>query len=142
VSGAKVFSLEDLMSIFHLPLSRQAHEEMLQLQQIMMDVPLSDCDDVWKFCWGDSYTSAKFYSHIHSHISVPLVFKWIWKSSCTMKAKNLAWLLLRDRLNTRDLLQRRQWKVTNDKHCVMCPLKAYEDRVHLFFECNFSTQID
>uniref|UniRef100_A0ACD5TXX0 Uncharacterized protein n=1 Tax=Avena sativa TaxID=4498 RepID=A0ACD5TXX0_AVESA len=39
------------------------------------------------------------------------------------------------------LSRRRQWKVTNDKHCVLYPLRAYEDRVHLFFECNFSTRI-
>jgi hypothetical protein len=58
-----------------------------------------------------------------------------------MKTKVFAWLLLVDRLNTRDLLQRRNWKVTDDTHCVICPGRIYEDRIHLFFECNFSVRI-
>ncbi|KAK1594285.1 hypothetical protein QYE76_027246, partial [Lolium multiflorum] len=72
---------------------------------------------------------------------VPNVYLWLWKSCCVMKIKVFAWLLLSDRLNTRDLLQRRNWNVTDDKHCELCLLKAYEDRVHLFFECNFSARI-
>jgi hypothetical protein len=58
-----------------------------------------------------------------------------------MKIKVFAWLLLSDRLNTRDLLKRRHWRVTDDVHCELCPGRNYEDRTHLFFECNFSTRI-
>ena len=72
---------------------------------------------------------------------MPKVFSWIWKSACTMNYKVFAWLLLRDRLNTRDLLQRRDWHVTDDTHCVLCPLRIYEDRLHLFLTCNFSQRI-
>jgi hypothetical protein len=31
--------------------------------------------------------------------------------------------------------------VTDDTHCELCPIRAYEDRTHLFFQCNFSTRI-
>jgi hypothetical protein len=58
-----------------------------------------------------------------------------------MSAKFFAWLVLQDRLNTRDLLQRRHWRVTDETHCMLCPLRAYEDRMHLFFECNFSRRV-
>jgi hypothetical protein len=58
-----------------------------------------------------------------------------------MKHKVFAWLLLSDRLNTRDLLKRRHWKVTEDEHCVLCPGRIFEDRIHLFFECTFSSRI-
>jgi hypothetical protein len=58
-----------------------------------------------------------------------------------MSAKFFAWLLLKDRLNTKDLLQRRHWKVTEDFYCVLCPLRVREDRFHLFFECNFSQRV-
>ena len=51
------------------------------------------------------------------------------------------WLLLVDRLNTRNLLQRRHWNVTDDTHCELCVTRAYEDRFHLFFTCNFSQRI-
>jgi hypothetical protein len=52
-----------------------------------------------------------------------------------------AWLLLRDRHNTKDLIHRRHWNVTDENHCVLCTLRAHEDRIHLFFECNFSQHI-
>jgi hypothetical protein len=45
------------------------------------------------------------------------------------------------RQNTRDLLQRRHWKVIDDKHCELYPLHMCEYRVHLFFECNFSARV-
>jgi hypothetical protein len=57
------------------------------------------------------------------------------------RVKFFAWLLLVDHLNTRDLLVRRHWNVTRDKHCVLCPTRTYEDRFHLFFECNFSQRV-
>jgi hypothetical protein len=47
--------------------------------------------------------------------------------------KIFAWLLLSAGLNTRDLLQRRQWKVTKDVHCELCLGRSYENRQHLFF---------
>ena len=107
----------------------------------MLDHPLSLDQDNWSYRWGDKYTSAQFYKLIHAHIQVPPVFKSIWKSCCTMKIKMFAWLLLRDRLNTRDMLQRRHWRVTDETHCELCPLRVHEDRIHLFFDCNFSVRV-
>jgi hypothetical protein len=140
-SVAQVYQEEDISSLFYLPLSAQAYQELVQLQQLMQDNPLTQGNDQWAYSWGDKYSSANFYRHIHSHLQVPNVYKWIWKSSCVMKHKVFAWLLLSDRLNTRDLLKRRHWRVTEDEHCVLCPGRRYEDRMHLFFECNFSSRI-
>jgi hypothetical protein len=108
---------------------------------ILEENPLSDQCDSWSYVWGDKYSSANFYDHIHKHIQVPGVFKWLWKSCFTLKTKVFAWLVLGDRINTRDMLQRRHWKVTDDMHCELCHGKIYEDRVHLFFECTFSRRI-
>jgi hypothetical protein len=141
LSAAQVFDVDDLTSLFNLPLSRAAFEEFCQLQRLLSGNILSAQKDVWVYCWGSKYTSAKFYRHIHSHIKVPKVYHWLWKSSCTMSAKFFAWLILQDRLNTRDLLMRRHWHVSDDVHCVLCPLGTYEDRIHLFFECNFSRRV-
>jgi hypothetical protein len=60
------------------------------------------------------------------------IYKWSWKS-CLLRTIFCAWLLLSDRLNTRDMLQRRHWEVTNETHCVLCPSRTNEDRMHLFF---------
>jgi hypothetical protein len=141
VSAVIAFEQEDISSMFHLPLSHAAFSELGQLQQLMHDNPLSLEEDSWTYCWGERYTSAKFYKHIHAHIVVPRVYKWLWKSNCIMRTKTFAWLLLRDRLNTCDMLQRRHWNVVDATHCVLCPGRVHEDRVHLFFECYFSNRI-
>jgi hypothetical protein len=140
-SVAQVYQAQEMGNLFHRPLSLQAYQELVELQDIMQSNPLSESKDVWKYCWGEKYTAKSFYTHIHSHIQVPRIYKWLWNSCCIMKTKVFAWLLLSDRLNTRDLLQRRHWKVTEDTHCVLCPGKVYEDRIHLFFECNFSVRV-
>jgi hypothetical protein len=141
MSAAQVFAVEDFTNLFYRPLSAQAYHEMCLVQQGMVAQPLSLSHDIWTYNWGDTYLPSKQYALAHAHLVVPAVFKWLWKSSCMMKHKAFAWLLLNDRLNTRDLLIRRNWKVTEDKHCVLCPIRAYEDRLHLFFECNFSRRI-
>jgi hypothetical protein len=141
MSASMVYAEEDITSLFYLPMSVQAYEELGELQSIMQNNPLSPKWDSWSFCWGQNYYAANFYNHIHSHIQVPQVYRWLWKSCCSMRVKCFTWLLLSDRLNTRDLLQRRHWKVTEDVHCELCPAHLYEDRIHLFFECNFSRRV-
>ena len=59
-----------------------------------------------------------------------------------MKIKVFGWLLLYDRLNTKDLLIRRHWgSPQEDNSCVLFHSHALEDRLHLFFTCNFSCRI-
>jgi hypothetical protein len=71
--------------------------------------------DEWKCVWQNGeYFTSKYYALVHE----PLVV-------C---------------LNTRDLLKR-SWKVTDDNHCELCPGRDYDDRQHLFFECNFGQRI-
>jgi hypothetical protein len=107
----------------------------------MENNPVLDQHDVWSYCWGAKYTAAQFYRKIHAHIKVPSVYRWLWKSCCIMCHKMFAWLVLRDHINTRDLLQRHYWHVTDDTHYELCPGHIYEDRAHLFFDCNFSVRI-
>ena len=56
-----------------------------------------------------------------------------------MKIKVFAWLLFRDRLNTRDMLDRRHCaKENDDLTCELCLNNIRETREHLFFFCPFS----
>jgi hypothetical protein len=130
-----------MAALFHLPISAQAYEEMQQLSSKMRASPLSLDRDCWEYVWGSTYQASQYYKHLHAHIQTFAVSKWIWKSCCTLKTKFFGWLLLNDRLNTRDMLQRRNWHVTDETHCVLCPARIYEDRLHLFFQCNFSQRI-
>jgi hypothetical protein len=47
------------------------------------------------------------------------------------------WLLLHDRLNTRELLRRKNMDL-QDYSCVLCTRNIEEDVLHLFLECPFS----
>jgi hypothetical protein len=141
MSALEVYSVEDLSELFYRPLSTQAFQELQTLKSLMHHNQLSETKDEWHYCWGESYSAKQFYDHIHAHILVPKVYTWLWKSSYVMKTKVFAWLLLVDRLNTRDLLRKRHWNVNEDNTCVLCPSRVYEDRIHLFFHCNFSARI-
>jgi hypothetical protein len=141
MSAAEVFAAQDFSELFFRPLSIQAFHELGELQMIMQANPLSQQKDHWTYTWGEKYSPGLFYKHIHKHIQVPRVYKWLWKSCCRMTTKMFAWLLLHNRINTRDMLQRRHWKVTNDVHYELCPSRIYEDRIHLFFECCFSKRV-
>ena len=66
---------------------------------------------------------------------------WIWKTRCMSKHKVFAWLLLHDRLNTKEMMLRRHWNVTDSNECVLCTTTTMEDWKHLFFNCNFSIRI-
>ena len=66
---------------------------------------------------------------------------WIWKSKCQSKHKFFAWLILHDRINTKDMLIRRNWTVSGTHYCVLCAAQVLEDWRHLFFNCMFSSRI-
>jgi hypothetical protein len=68
LSAAMVYGKEEITDLFYLPLSVQAFAELAELKDIMQSNPLSSEWDTWNFCWGSSYTAAKFYDHIHAHI--------------------------------------------------------------------------
>ena len=78
---------------------------------------------------------------MHSNMSFNPLLLWIWRSSCTMKIKVFAWMLIMDRLNTKDMVERRHWHMDDGVFCLLCSLRTRETRNHLFFECNFSVRI-
>jgi hypothetical protein len=141
LTAAEVYDCQQPSELFYLPMSEQAYQEFQLLTDLMRFNPLSVSNDKWVYNWGPTYTASKYYQHLHAHIVVMPMFKSIWKSACMMRTKFFAWLLLNDRVNTRDMLIRTHWNVTNDNHCVLCPSRSYEDRLHLFFNCNFSQRV-
>ena len=122
---------------FHLPLSVQAHNLFLQLSQILQNLNLSDDQDQWAYIWGSRiFSVSKAYKALIGHRQIHPIYNWIWKSRCQMKHKVFFWLLLKDRLSTRDLLQRNM--VLESYTCEMCILQKRETVAHLFCRCNFA----
>ena len=56
-----------------------------------------------------------------------------------MKHRVFAWLMLVDRINTRDMLRRRKFNIGTVFTCLLCDSGCDETRNHLFFECAFGT---
>jgi len=63
---------------------------------------------------------------------------WIWKSKCISKINFFAWLVLNDRLNTRNMLRRRRKYLEEGYNCALCQDGAEETIEHLFFSCSSS----
>ena len=94
--------------------------------------------DAWSYSWGSTrYSSKKANKILIGTTAASPLFRWLWASSNLGNHKFFFWLLLRDRLNTRNLLRRKNMAL-NDYDCVLCNLAPEETCFHLFFECPFS----
>jgi hypothetical protein len=115
--------------------SHQLAELMDSLEEWNREPNSSDC---WTYIWGSGvFTSKKAHDSLISHRQAPTAYQWIWKSWCQGKVKVFFWLLLNDRLNTRNLL-RHKWFHIPSVNCVLCNHDSEETLKHLFFECEFA----
>jgi hypothetical protein len=140
ISVAQFLGNNTPTNLFALPLSVQAFEELNEIQAWCQDFQREQSsNDARSFCWGtEQYTSAKFYKYIFGAIPEDISLKFIWKSRCLPKLKVFAWLLLMDRLNTKDIMKRKSWTIESDEYCVLYDTCVLETRDHLFFECPYA----
>jgi hypothetical protein len=73
------------------------------------------------------------------HNQIHDVYKWLWKSQCQPKHKVFFWLLINDRLNTRNILRRKNMELQS-YDCVFCVNSTEETGHHLFLQCPFAAQ--
>lgn len=125
---------------FFLPLSQQALDEYNVLLADVQTTALLDVNDGWTYIWGSAmYTSQHLYKIGFWSLTPPLTLQWIWQCKVNMKIKVFGWLLLLDRVNTRDLLDRKHCAPPNTSvFCSTCLIDARETREHIFFHCDFS----
>ncbi|KAL6627690.1 hypothetical protein ACP70R_031416 [Stipagrostis hirtigluma subsp. patula] len=136
VSEAK--AMEDISDLFHLPLTQIAFLQIGELQVQLNNIHLTDQNDNWQYIWGTKlFSSAKAHKVMIGHSPVHPAFKWLWKCSCQMKHKVFFWLLMKDRLNTRGMLRRRNMEL-DSYVCEMCIWQREESLVHLFLLCPFA----
>jgi hypothetical protein len=84
----------------------------MQLEQNENFIQHSDFDenvnDTWSYTWGSiKYNSSKEYKILQGHSEASPLFSWLWASSNLGKHKFFFWLLIRDRLSTRNMLRRK-----------------------------------
>jgi hypothetical protein len=139
LSVSQVMQAADLDTLFILPLSTQALEELELLQDQLANMTYDqDTKDRWSPVWGNKFTSRKFYTHVFKEVEAHPIYKIIWKSRCIPRIKFFAWLILVDRLNTKTMLQRRHLNVQDGIACIMCSNGEQETIEHLFFSCSFA----
>jgi hypothetical protein len=138
ISFLAATSTLDFTANFNLPLSVQAHDQLLLLQSKMDSLHLSSDADSWLFTWGSAiFSTSKAYKALIGHREVHPIYNWLWKAKCQMKHKVFFWLLIKDRLSTRDLLSRKNMNLS-DVICDLCILQKRESMPHLFLRCNFA----
>ena len=132
-----VMNAGELEDFLHLPLSPLAVTQLLQVAEDFLTLPASDEKDTWTYIWGSSFFStSRAYKHLTGHMPIHPFFRKIWKS-CQNKHKFFFWLLLRNRLSTREILRRRNMHMPSYA-CVCCNLDTEESLTHLFFRCPFA----
>jgi hypothetical protein len=50
---------DHLFEIFQLPLSEEAYEQYLELNEAWGQIPVTDAKDTWKLIWGSEIFSTK-----------------------------------------------------------------------------------
>jgi hypothetical protein len=79
---------DDFLQNFNLPLSTQAHQQLLHLQEVLSDRDIIQGNDQWKYNWGStSFSTSKAYKLLVRGQPAHLVYQWIWRSKCQMKHK-------------------------------------------------------
>jgi hypothetical protein len=141
VSVLRMTQTERLDSIFVLPLSVEAFQEWQEITHLVSTVSLSEHrSDQRTFVWGSKYTPSKFYNFLFAQLVRDVALNAIWKSRALPKLKVFVWLLFWDRLNTRDIMQRKHWHIDSGYECELCMSNTLETSQHLFLYCDFARQ--
>ena len=96
--------------------------------------------DVWTYsAQSSSYRVQTTYKLLMGHQPVQHILKWLWKSYCQPKHKVFCWLLMKDRLSTKNILKRKKMQL-DSFNCAFY-ISAQEESVHhLFWECSYAQQ--
>ena len=106
-----------ILEMFNLPLSQIAYDQVQTIQQLMVTTSLEDNADLWAYT-GDPPSSLQ-QELIVGHHQPDQAFRWVWKSFCQPKHKVFCWLLLKDRLSTRNILRRKNMQLES-YNCELC----------------------
>jgi hypothetical protein len=136
-----IVNTEFMEDLFHLPLSQQDFLELDQFEEIC-NLAISKIDnggmDTWSYIWGSSeFLVHKAYVAMSGFQPAPLPFLLNLETSWQAKHKFFFWLLLLDRLNTRNLLGRKNFHLPSYS-CATLLCTDEETLVHLFWVCPFA----
>ena len=86
---------------------------------------------------GSKYSSMKMYKNISEKTEVHSIFSQLWKTACRLRHKIFFWLLLHDRISTRNMLQHRSMYLES-YNCALCGDGTEETSLHRFWDCPYA----
>lgn len=127
--------------------SRSRHPTLLALRASLPpqppDIDLSAEDDYW--VWTNSrngapetFSSSKLWRSLYPDPEIVSWYDAVWFKNRIPKHAFIAWLVMKDRMKTRDKLI--AWEINTPATCLLCGQRE-ETTPHLFFECDYSLDI-
>lgn len=95
-------------------------------------------NDRWSLVgYSRGYSSIQMYALMMGPSKVHSLFQDIWKTACRLRHQIFFWLLLHDRVNSRNLLHKKSM-VLDSYNCALCADNTEETNLHLFWDCPFA----
>jgi len=93
-------------------LNSEALHQLTELAQGLSDLPISSEHDSWTYIWGTPFfSSARAYVHLTWHRLVHPIFSQALDLCMSTQTQVLFWLLLYDRLSTRNILRKKKYAI-------------------------------
>jgi hypothetical protein len=130
---ASVWDGQNLMITFRRTVSAELYDRWLELVELVNSISLSNEEDqpLWIFHPSGTYSVKSFYGVINNGGVVPIHSPAVWKLWIPPRIHIFLWLVLNNKILTRDNLGKRRH--VDDKTCVFC--SEPETAGHLFFDC-------
>ncbi|KAK1379271.1 hypothetical protein POM88_026015 [Heracleum sosnowskyi] len=124
------------ISAGHWRVSYSNHVDAMAVRALLSQVPIHDTDSI---LWGNCKACKLSISEIQNTIRTPSVrpgwYNVVWPKTLVPKFSCLLWLVMKQRLLTRDRMRRFHMHVP--QHCVLC-VSGTESHAHLFSECPYT----
>lgn len=132
-SIADLWDGHNLKCTFRRTVDESLYRKWLEIVQLASTIELNDDDDtmIWKFNSNGIYSSQSLYRIINFRGIVPVHVPSIWSLKIPPRVQFFLWLLVKNKVITRDNLAKRQ--VVENETSLFC--EEHESSQHLFFDC-------
>jgi hypothetical protein len=132
ISVPTAFEQDQLTNLFHLPLSEVSFVQLQSLSFDLNSLSLLENNDIWRLSSNsDLFSSTKVNRKLLGTTNG------CGNPSVSQSTRFCFWLLLKDRLSTRNILRRKIMHL-DSYNCVLCNLSEEETVDHLFMYCPFA----
>jgi hypothetical protein len=103
-----------------------------ELVALYANYTLSDQEDRVKWCMGNKGFTVNSLYKKNSIDQATVPYRFMWKSKLPQKIKVFIWLVVRNKILTKDNMKKRSWHGSSE--CCFCG--GLESIEHLFFKCS------